>query len=171
MDGLYASAQRPETLERFLAFAFSGLARLFAFEDNGYYRFIVRGAVAYGLVYHGRDVSDAASNTLAANHSYRDQILLGMPMVWAHLGERSAPPFGISLHESAARTGFGATAGLMENWWLWFNNPLVFDFLPRFREQLSQHYQWCAQRPGELQYLPNRIQAHREIAALYFAGP
>ncbi len=41
MDGLYASADRPETLERFLRNVFSGVALLFAFEEIGYYRFIL----------------------------------------------------------------------------------------------------------------------------------
>jgi hypothetical protein len=119
-------------------------------------------------VVHGRTLPQAASNTLAANPVYRDQILLGIPMVQAHLSEASAPPFGIVVHESARAFASAGSEPLHTVWWKWANNANqpVWDALG---QHLREYFQWYADRSVPLGYPADRIKVHREMAPQYIA--
>src|SRR5438309_875923 len=85
----------------FLRGVFGALGHEFNVTEENRFRFIVRGGLAFGPAIHGADVPAAASSVVAGPRQYRDSILLGMPMVQAHLAEADAPPFGVFVHESA----------------------------------------------------------------------
>jgi hypothetical protein len=168
MDGIYAAAASQADMVAFLRSVFQEVAHEFNDQPNNMYRFVARGALAFGPVVHGRDLPQAASNTLAANPAYRDQILLGIPMVQAHLSEASAPPFGVAVHESARAFAPTGSQPLHAIWWKWATqaNQAVWDALGG---HLENYFQWYAARSAALGYPADRIKAHREMAQQYFA--
>jgi hypothetical protein len=64
MDGLYASSSSQEAILYFLRSVFCKIAETLILEENNMYRFIVRGALAFGPIIHGKNVSEKTSNVL-----------------------------------------------------------------------------------------------------------
>ena len=168
MDGFYASSPTKNAILEFLRSVFSETAATFNAEAEHRFRFVMRGALAFGLVVHGNALPAATSPTLAGNAVYRDQILLGMPMVQAHLAEAEAPPFGINVHESARAFAPAGTEPLHDRWWSWDNGAThaTWSALPA---ALQAYYTWCEERARRIDYLVERIGVHRQMAAQYFA--
>jgi len=168
MDGIYAAGGGQPDMLAFLRNMFQEVAQEFNDQPNNMYRFVIRGGLAFGPVVHGRTLPAPASNTLAANAAYRDHILLGIPMVQAHLSEAGAPPFGVFVHESARAFAPGGSEPLHSIWWKWANNAnqAVWDAL---RPNLQQYFQWYAERSAPLGYPADRIKVHQEMAQQYFA--
>lgn len=168
MDGLYAASPSQEDMLGFLSGVFSALAQEFIDENNALHRFMLRGGLAFGPVIHGAGVGAEASDTLAANGQYRDAILLGMPMVQAHLSEANAPPFGVAVHESARAFAPAGAEPLHVAWWRWSNNTRSKPW-SHLEKALLAHLNWFAERSGPLSYAPERIEAHRKMVPQYFA--
>ena len=168
MDGFYASSSTKNDILEFLRSVFSEVAATFNAEAEHRFRFVIRGALAFGHVVHGSTLPANTSNTLAANAAYRDQILLGMPMVQAHLAEAGAPPFGINVHESARAFAPAGTDPLHDRWWSWDNGAThaIWTALPT---TLNAYYAWCEARALRIDYPRERIAVHRTMATQYFA--
>lgn len=163
MDGLYASTPSKDAMESFLCALLEGTAKLFIDESRPLFRFIVKGAIAYGPVVHGRDLPSEAAYTLSNNANYRNQVLLGLPMVQAHMAERLAPAFGIYIHESARTFAPEGTAPFHNTWWDWLRQERA-----GLREPLAQtlmgHYDWCDAHSSQLLYERDRISVHKAMA-------
>jgi len=166
MDGFYASSSNQQDILDFLREVFRQTADEFVNETEPLHRFIIRGAIAFGPVIHGGQVSPSASNIFQSNVSYKDSILLGLPMVQAHTYEDQAPPFGLFVHESARSFAPPNAQPLHHLWWKWIN-PHNSDQL---RDALLPHYQWCHARSGSLLYQPERIAVHEDLVRQYFAS-
>ncbi len=166
MDGVYACAPNELEMAVFLRAMLKALTDLFISEKKQIFQFIVRAAVAKGEVHHGRDVGRDASVTLARNPEYRGQILLGQPMIDAHLGESRAAPFGVFVHESARGAQFPTTK---EGWWRWFENVDKFE-----REKLlgclAEYFRWCYSESDKIKYEPERVHVHRGFAEVFFSN-
>ena len=167
MDGLYAACPSQPDMFEFLRGIFQDVADEFNQATDPPYRFIIRRGLAFGPAVHGRNVLPLASATLAQNSGYRDSVLLGLPMVQAHLSESSAPPFGIYVHESARSFAPAEQPHLHYVWWRWSNGPnqSIWNTLA---QKLPQHLEWCAQRALPLGYARDRIEVHREMVNQYF---
>lgn len=167
MDGLYAASPSQQNMLQFLRAVFQSVAEEFNNTADPIHRFIIRAGLAFGPAIHGRNVQNQASNTLADHAAYRDSILLGLPMVQAHLSEQSAPPFGVFVHESARSFAPTGHEPLHQAWWRWANiNQPTWAALS---EKLPEHLDWCAKRAIPLGYASDRISAHREMVRQYFA--
>jgi hypothetical protein len=166
MDGVYIACTDGFRATRFLAAVFSQLAEEFVHTDHMDNRFIVRGALAFGDVIHGVDVPDEASADLAQHPGYRDALLLGIPMVQAHLGERKAPPFGIYIDSSARSNAPEGQPSIHHTWWPWFKRDQI-DLISSLGRELDLYYTWCDERAGAISYDPARIANHRAMAAQY----
>jgi hypothetical protein len=175
MDGLYAASPDKQAVLDFVGSVFSQCAQEFMNtpQDQQHHRFIIRGAIAYGPVIHGRSVPPAATqgapvqpNVFVANQVYRDAILIGLPMVQAHTTEPLAPPYGLYVHESARTFAPAGQQPIHFNWWKWsqYNNAVWQQLSP----QLLCYFDWCKQRSQPLGYKSERIEAHREVAEQYF---
>lgn len=165
MDGFYACTKSRAELEQFLCPVFEVLSTLFMKQDNPMFRFIVRGAIAYGDVCHGRDIGDVGSKKLAAKPEYRAAIMLGSPVVDAYRTEAMAPPFGIAVHTSARVSPETGEAPYNMEWWPWWRQE--FD-REAFMRRLELHYNWCRQFSGKIGYAPSRIAVHEALATRYF---
>jgi hypothetical protein len=166
MDGLYIATPSRSALEGFLRTVLTDLAEGFIGEDVALHRFIVKGAIAFGPVIHGRDVPAECNRRLGENDNYRRQLLLGAPMVQAHESERLAPPFGVFVHESARTFSPPDTEVFRNTWWPWLAGaaPLRAQLWTR----LNDHFQWCEDHSRQLLYEGERIKVHRAMAAEFF---
>ncbi|MGE3601283.1 MAG: hypothetical protein AB7N70_37720 [Dehalococcoidia bacterium] len=168
MDGVYATGRSQPEFLAFLRKLFSSLGALVGGEQEPARRFLVRGGLAFGAVYHGVDVPGEASPVLCDNPSYRDGILLGMPMVQANLVERTAPPFGIAVDASARGFSPTETEPLHVGWWHWKSAPTSASWeamVPAVRS----YFEWCDKRSLPIDYPRDRIDAHRLMFEQYVA--
>jgi len=176
MDGFYASSPNQQTMLDFLTGVFEQCADTFISTPttSSFHRFIVRGALAFGPVIHGHTVPNSAAqppgapaSIFTANANYKDSVLIGLPMVQAHLCEKLAPPFGLYVHESARSFAPQGQSPVHFTWWRWgsHNNPYWSSLL----RELRNHYQWCKQRAQAIEYEEDRIEAHEKMVNQYFA--
>ena len=167
MDGYYASSSRQADILNFLSKVFEEVADEFNETGRGDHQFIIRGALAFGPVVHGREIRKGASYTLTDEESYRDAILLGHPMVQAYTSERLAPPFGIYVHESARAFSPPEANPLPYIWWRWAN-PKNSSTWRALGEKLKEYFKWCDERAESIAYCRARLEVHRDLAAQYF---
>jgi len=165
MDGFYACSETRADMERFLSGVFNTLAGIFSRERVADFRFIVRGAIAYGDVYHGREIRDDASKRLAEKPDYRASIMLGPPIVDANRAEQDAPPFGIAIHASARVQPKSGEHAYNRDWWPWWQEG--FDYAD-FMKKLEAHYEWCRNHSERIGYSLSRIVVHEALATRYF---
>ena len=172
MDGIYFVASNESLLFRFMRQIFGALANEFVCTEEMEHRFLIRGALACGPVVHGSQIPDGASDTLRKYPGYRSSILLGLPVIQAFLGERSAPPFAIFVHESARAFAPEGRPLIQSTWWRWFKTPND-DTWPglagELKNELCQYFEWCEKRSEEIGYKRERIKAHRDLVDQYFA--
>lgn len=166
MDGFYASASDKNRILTFLRNVFRSVAEEFNTTTESHHRFMIRGGLAFGPVIHGHDVGACASE-LQNNPSYRDSVLLGMPMVQAHLSERDAPPFGVFVHESARVFAPDGADPLHWIWWKWKREEEA-ETWNTLRVQLIAHLDWCKSRAQAILYSEDRIEAHKKMVEQYF---
>ena len=107
MDGVYITSQRRSPMQNLLKQALCRVALTFLNEEKPFHQFLVRGAIAFGPMYHGATLDGRTSRVLADHPAVRDSILMGLPIAQACQSERDAPPFGIAIHSSAR--GFAPT--------------------------------------------------------------
>lgn len=163
MDGIYACTKTRDEMKKFLSFVFRSVASDLIKTAKQEFRFVIRGAVAWGPVYHGRDLSPEASWTLDQHKEYKRQLLLGMPMVKAHAGEREAPPFGLYVDASAR---FADAPYPFDVWWQWYNEGDA-ELIGKLRTGLDAYYDWCTKNPDASGYEASRVRIHRGQASLY----
>lgn len=170
MDGFYASSANQDSILTLLRVVFQGVAQEFN-KSNQKHRFIIRGAVAFGPVIHGQDIPPKASRIMGKNKPYRDNVLLGLPMVQASTTEKSAPPFGIFVHESARTFSPDGEKPLSHIWWKWWKwGEKNVGTWYKLRKELESYYEWCTSGGGDGGYDPARISAHRTLARQYFGA-
>ena len=168
MDGVYITSARQGPLRYFLSATLRRLAETFLQEQTPWFRFLVRGCVAFGPLVAGKDIQRAASHTLADNSTYRDSILIGIPLVQAYRGESKAPPFGIYVDESAR-----AFAGPKEEpfsfiWWDWYTHATPPLDAQKMHQALQSHFDWYMQHTNTTGYETSRIEHHSKLADEYF---
>ena len=163
MDGLYAVAAEQEPLKVFLRRLYHCLAQSFSSTAEDKHVFVVRGGLAYGPIVKGADVPPEAAPGLASESAYARTLLLGMPVIQAHVGEAQAPPFGVFVGESARAFAPAGAKPFNEVWWRWFE-PSDRAVAKKLRKRLSQYYAWCESNSRSLLYDSARIEAHRSTA-------
>jgi hypothetical protein len=163
MDGLYAVAADQEPMKQFIRAVLERVAITFTSEKEERFRFVVRGGLAYGSIIRGADVGRDAAPSISANPTYAATLLLGMPVIQAHVGESQAPPFGVFVSESARGFAPGGTGPFVEVWWRWFESA-NHKLAVKLREGLEAYYDWCEAHALPILYDSARIQAHRTMA-------
>jgi hypothetical protein len=166
MDGFYAAAANRKQMLDFLLSVYKSVAEEFNAPVKPHHRFMIRGGLAFGPVIHGEGVGKCAPE-LGNNPGYSKSILLGLPMVQAHLSEREAPPFGVFVHESARTFAPEKTEPLHWIWWPWKNNESAATW-NALREQLNAHFKWCKERAQAIGYSLDRIETHEKMVEQYF---
>jgi hypothetical protein len=173
MDGLYASSSSQEAILYFLRSVFCKIAETLILEENNMYRFIVRGALAFGPIIHGKNVSEKTSNVLGCEPGiqYKNAIFLGMPIVQSCQGEKNAPPLGLFVHESARAFAPEGTNPLHDVWWKWCTggNVDTRQTWSKSQKALEEYFIWCKDHAQSILYPSKRIEVHSELVRQYFA--
>jgi hypothetical protein len=169
MDGVYASSASQGDFLAFLCSVFSKVAEAFNAEGDNGHRFVIRGGIAFGPVYHGASLGVGASKVLTKHTAYRDMILLGLPMVQAHIAEPAAPPFGLFVHESARTFAPPGASPLRSVWWHWKTHKTAKTW-STLGTTLHTYLDWCAERAESLQYPADRIARHKEMFTQFQAS-
>lgn len=179
MDGVYLTAKKTRAIQRLMRFVFQDLADTFV-ESKFIHQFLVRGAIAYGPIYHGTQVTDKVSQDLdsATLGYYKDSLLLGTPMIQAYEGEKYAPPFGLYVHESARAFCPEDGKTFSYRWWDWWRAAASShshnsyyrnrSFIAYFARRLKSYFSECELNSKRLNYPIEKIQAHRAVAEEYF---
>jgi hypothetical protein len=167
MDGMYITTPDRNEMRTFLSDVFQRLAILFNGTTDNQHRFLLKAAVAYGPVIHGANVTPNAQSILSQNTHHKDSMLLGMPMIYAHISEPEAPPFGVCVHNSASSFLDQAERKWSQIWWPWF--PLHTNAQAQsLRTNLPGYFDWCNKRAGVIGYELSRIAVHKAQADHYF---
>lgn len=169
IDGVYIASPTLRVMRYFLKDVMSQLALTFVFEEEQKFRFMVRGALAYGSISKGSALQNINVNLDA---TYTKHIVLGSPLSQAHDDERNAPPFGIFTSESArmfSPEGQQPLQGVHLKWWSVGNDPKDNELLQHLKIAIHQWYAWAEKHPESLMYDPSRMKAHRALFDEYFA--
>ncbi len=166
LDGAYITAEKRAPMLEALNSIFRTCAEYFASQEDYERRFLIRGGLAFGPVIHGADISKDCNRDLGENKQYRDNLLLGMPMVQSNRAEGSAPPFGIFIDESARAFSASNTKPLSGLFYKWWNNDLPTGFAAR----LEEHFRWASSNSFSIGYPVAKAKEHEEMARQYFNG-
>lgn len=166
MDGFYAASASRNQMLAFLRDVYASVAEEFNSTGEHFHRFVIRGGLAFGPVIHGTGVGQCAQE-LKTNTAYSNSVLLGLPMVQAHLSEREAPPFGVFVHESARTFAPSGSEPLHWIWWVWkdVQSATIWEAL---RTQLVAYLTWSEERSHAIGYSADRVKVHKEMVKQYF---
>lgn len=185
MDGVYLTAKKRKKMEELLQSIFNVLKSTFITSDTIHQKFMVRGAVAYGPVYHGCQVTSQVNKELCESElRYKESLLLGTPMIQACEGEKYAPPFGIYIHESARTFSPPDEESFPLRWWKWWKpsrakyqanpqqktprNRPSDEKMSTFGTLIKSYYDECERCSHSLNYPIEKIREHRALALEYF---
>ena len=171
MDGVYLTSPNKDAILKVISKIFFLMAKQFLYEEKFFHLYMIKGAIAYGPIYHGKDIPDAANDIFkdSATANYKRSILLGIPMVLACQGEKNAPPFGLFVDETARNT----LNPIPTKWYRWdFNRVNSNDFIKikeAFIKKVNKFYACCEKSYMEIDYPLEKIQAHRAAFNMYFS--
>ena len=161
MDGAYIVSESEDAMKTFINKLFYSLSNVLINENVDYHKFLIKGAIAYGPVIHGKDIPRSCSASFTKDQDYVDNILLGLPMIQASKGEKMAPPFGIYCDESVRI----ASKEFAHRWYKWFSQSKgksVKSAIKKYFEYSKAHYY-------EIDYPLEKINEHMEKAEQYFS--
>jgi len=167
IDGIYVVCEELSPLEFLISHVFRSMAAEFIVLEQ-WERSVIRGAIAYGPVILGGESVEGSE--ILKESPYAQSILLGMPLVQAFVAEKTAPPFGVFVHESVR--AFGPTNGRPVTavlWRWWRRNEETYKVARALLPSLNEYYDWCQVHPISSDYAPDRLSAHRALAHEYFS--
>lgn len=170
MDGVFITSARRNPLQRLLNQALCRLALTFLGEPQPFHRFLVRGAIAFGPLFHGSSLPDDISHVLKRHQYIRDSILMGIPMAQAYQGEREAPPFGIAAEASARAFSPERDRPFRFLWLDWFRHCSPSVDPSAMLAKLEEYFEWHSNHTNLTAYDIKRIEHHRQLAREYFTA-
>jgi hypothetical protein len=167
IDGIYVVCEKLGPIEFFISDVFRSMAAEFLVLEH-WERSVIRGAIAYGPVILGRESKKGAA--ILEESNYADSILLGMPLVQAYIAERTAPPFGVFVHESVRAFGPTSKRPVTAVLWRWWersaeSRKIASALLP----SLDEYYEWSKVHTVSSSYPIDRIEAHRALTHEYLS--
>lgn len=162
MDGAYVTSNSPDVMNQFILNVFKRLMELFVSEDDRY-KFIVKGALAYGPIIHGKNINENCSSIFRNNRQYLNSIMFGLPMIQAAKSETLAAPFGIYCDESVRQ----ASEMFCHRWYKWYLQEHGLD-ITELKNALKQYFEYAEKHSYEIDYSKDRIKEHKEMCFQYF---
>lgn len=163
MDGVYISSSCKDAIERVLVSIYSQLTGTIINEKQDQHKFVIRGSIAYGKIVYGHRIPYQASKVFEMDLNYKNNILLGRPMIAAYENEKRAAPFGIFLDRSATKRGHFSSD------WKWFKSSVEevgSDTIGKLREELNKYFD---EKKASQNYTSAKIKEHRCLVEKYFA--
>ncbi|MBX3175100.1 MAG: hypothetical protein KF709_11850 [Gemmatimonadaceae bacterium] len=166
MDGLYFTSEDQDKTKAFIREIMTDLADLLISETENKHRFLVRAGLAYGPVISGSDITKQACEEIHKEPDYARTLLMGIPMIQAHLGERLAAPFGCFVDDSARAFAPSGKAPFNEIWWSWFE-PQKLALAKQLRKAVLDYLSWAEGHATAIGYERSRIASHRDAVEQY----
>lgn len=162
MDGVYITSQHSKDILSVATKIMMDLATLFANETNKAYRFLVRGAISYGDVYHGKNVPKDAfvpnGQPTDDVNIKKESVLLGTPVIQAYQRESGAPPFGIALH-SSCKLDPKKNPKLNCEWFAWCTGDCS-TIIPELETAVGEYFSHYREQTTFSGYTEEKIKAH-----------
>lgn len=171
IDGVYITSPTLGPVRHFLKEVMSCIALTFIFEDDQKFRFMVRGAIAYGPISKGSALQ-TTNNVFNLDPSYAKHIVLGPALSQAYEDEHRAPPFGLYISESARMFAPADTQplqGVHLNWWNAGNDAKDNELLRHLKLSIHEWFDWAAKHPSSLMYDISSMKEHRTLFDEYFS--
>ncbi len=168
MDGVYITSRHRKPLQQVLNQTLCRVAMTFLSERKPFHQFLVRGAIAFGPVYHGCDLDPRSSAVMARHEAIRGSMLMGLPMAQAYREEREAPPFGIAVHSSARAFSPEGDKPFRFIWLDWFNHADPPIEPKELMAHLEKYFEWQLAHSTVTGYAEDRILHHRKLAREFF---
>lgn len=170
-DGFFFLTDARQVVERFIGEYFNLVSKEFLGTNDPMKRFMIRGAIAYGSVSTGLDLSSRASK-LQGNSSYAGKLVVGRPLTQAYLEEKNAAPFGLAIHESARSFAPKIDGPLSGVDYLWFWNSKIVsrDHGRTMLAAIKEHLKWCKVHSHSVLYKEVDIERHLSRAIDYFTA-
>ncbi len=130
-------------------------------------RFLVRGGIAYGRVLHGKDIAPLHSELLSAVQ-YTKCLAIGVAIGQAYSAESKAPPFGYYVDMTARSTASYNDLPYLSSFDRWWTRSEQDEIDAAFGPTLLGHFAYLEGKVRELEYPPDRLREHRELAKEYF---
>jgi hypothetical protein len=152
-DGLFVISANKVAVMRLVQQALVYLSARFIATPVPQDRFLIRGAIAYGPVITGAELSKGfGTKKLRDNSGFVKSVYFGAPVVQAFYQERTTPPFGIGIHESARAFAPTDTRPFRTNIWLWWhknddgslpkNGPALTALRELMKIRLAEYFEW-----------------------------
>lgn len=177
MDGAYLSSPRKDDLLRLLTKIYRSLATDFVKTTEAKHNYFIRCSLAYGQVIHGRDIPYSASREFESRVGYKEQIMMGQPVIYANQSEKLSSPFGIYIHDSAKAGGSNRSKGSIDPNWKWYDevgtikvdNELIVSLCRKIKE----YYIWIQAEidnnsMNEESYPQNKRDSHLQLVSQYY---
>jgi hypothetical protein len=152
-DGIFVIARRKGELITVLQHAMTLLAVRFIATVRAHDRCLLKGGIAFGPVYDGRQlVSGITLGKLRKRPEFLERVLFGPAIIQAYKSEASAPPYGIAVHESARAFAPPSDKPFNMTHWLWWQEhreaqrapglPSLVDLRDVLACELNRQFDW-----------------------------
>lgn len=171
IDGFYAVALDQAAMLNFLRLLMMKLAVLFTTEGDHSHQFFVRCGLAFGPVILGGDLA-AGSECLAGASAYSATVAIGPAISQAFEAEKSAPIFGIYVHESARAFSGDGEVPLGNTLFRWWDpkSPSHQAGVETLREKILERLDWLEKNKAtNLFSATGRLEEYRSLVAEYFS--
>lgn len=166
MDGIYLTSPDLSLMTEAVRKVFTNLAYVMTKQKNPMHQFLVRGVIAYGDICHGHNVSDKVCSGLAGMYSYKNNLLMGLPMIQAYSSESSAAPFGVFIHESARLVN--GLQGSKFRWWS-RKDTSADGLIPALASSINSYFDWCQDNYLSINMDLTKISRYRNLVSQYFS--
>lgn len=143
-------------------------------------RCLIRGAIAFGPVYDGKQMRQGMDlKYFEKCPDFLDRVLFGPPIYQAYSAERLAPPYGIALHESARAFAPAKESPFRLTHWLWWINNTSDEPIPNIpplrslkdvlSKELDKQYSWLLKTLLFHELNAEKVKSWKEISTQYFS--
>lgn len=168
MDGAYITSRKKNEMLNLLTRIYQELGKSLIRTEDFKHWYLVRASLAFGPIIHGRDIPYKASYEFSSRVGYKEQLLIGEPIVKAYLGESKSAPMGIYIDESVLNAGKHHLA--LD--WKWYNNTNIkcyADEVEALKIKLGQYYNWIKNDRNAQNYPAERQEAHYSRLEQYYS--
>lgn len=162
MDGAYVTSTSEDEMKNFIRKVYARMTELFVGTEERY-RFVVKGALAYGPIIHGRTVDEKCSAIFRENKAYMNSIMFGQPMIQSAKNESLAAPFGLYCDESVRQV----SETFSHRWYKWYLQESETN-ITKLKEALAEYFEYVEKHSYEIDYKKDRIAEHKEKCYQYF---
>jgi len=163
MDGIYIASKDVDTIKSILTQFYLIVTNEFLDKKKVWHKFVIRGVIAYGEVFHGEDITKEICPEF--DDEIKNNLLIGMPMIQAIQSEHSCPPFGVYIHESARKKALG----FQGKYFYWYQSKDK-EFVKKIKESTKVYFDWCKEFHSYLEMEENKIEEYKHLVDEFFCN-